>query len=207
MSEQEERTFDPAAPPGTAGPPPAPPGPPASGTRPAFDPSPHRSWVPPSFRPPTAPDSQPDTATVPPPAPPPPEAPAPAQEYPPPGGAPWPVAAYPTAPAYPPTQGYPPAQGYPRPPWASGAGVPGAIAVAPTNVPAVALLAASVLAIFATGIIGPPSAVIAILALRRNAVDHAGAIEQAKTGWIVFAVNAIVGAVLLVAFVWWWRSR
>jgi len=79
--------------------------------------------------------------------------------------------------------------------------------VAPANASAVILVVVSILAIIATGIIGPPSAVMGVLALKRNAADPAGSRSQTVKGWIVFAVNAVIGGALIAALVWWRNNR
>ena len=87
-------------------------------------------------------------------------------------------------------QGYPAYQGQ------------GAGQVAPRNVTAIVLLIISAVSTFATGIIGPPSLVMALLALKHNSTEPARASKLANRGWIVYAINALVGLALLVAFFW-----
>jgi len=60
--------------------------------------------------------------------------------------------------------------------------------------------------VIATGVVGIPSAVVAFLALRKNASDPRAAARQTVVGWVVYAVNALVGAVLI-ALLFWARSR
>lgn len=98
-----------------------------------------------------------------------------------------------------------PAYGYP----ASSAhlGHPAGPAVAPLNTSAVVLLVVSGLCVLAAGIIGIPSAVVAVLALRANRTDPATARRTARLGWIVLAVNAVVGLALIWALFRWLRSR
>ena len=78
----------------------------------------------------------------------------------------------------------------------------GAGQVAPRNVTAIVLLIISAVSTFATGIIGPPSLVMALLALKHNSTEPARASKLANRGWIVYAINALVGLALLVAFFW-----
>lgn len=65
------------------------------------------------------------------------------------------------------------------------------------------LLAVSTLSAIATGIVGVPSAVLAVLAWRRHATDPDAARTRTRTGWLVYVVNLALGAVLLVPFYIW----
>lgn len=65
------------------------------------------------------------------------------------------------------------------------------------------LLLVSVASIVAVGIIGIPSAVIAVLAWRQHALDPVGAARRTSTGWVTYGVNLVVGALLLVPFYLW----
>lgn len=121
--------------------------------------------------------------------------------YPAPGAAAYPAYPAPGPAAY---QGYP---GYPAHPGYPGASGPGQSVVAPTNVSAIILLVISILAIIATGIIGPPSAVLAALALKRNVADPARSARQATIGWIVLAVNTVVGLFAIAGLFWWLANR
>ncbi len=111
----------------------------------------------------------------------------------------------PTPPAYPPA--YAPAHqlGYPQPrPQAYQEGYAGyAAPTTPFPTSAVVLLLVSVLAILATGIIGIPSAVIAVLAWRLNARELAASRKRTTTGWIVLAVNFAIAIPLLIWFYTW----
>lgn len=109
------------------------------------------------------------------------------------------VPAPPTYPAY----GY---YGYPASP-APGGGQPPGVAVAPSSTSAVVLLVVSGAAIVASGIIGIPSAVLAILALRSGSRDPAASRRTTRIGWIVFAVSAAIGLVLIALLLWWLRRR
>jgi hypothetical protein len=77
--------------------------------------------------------------------------------------------------------------------------------VAPLNTSAVVLLVVSALSALATGVIGIPSAVIAGIALRANRTDPAGSHRTTRIGWIVLAVNAVIGLGLIAALFWWLR--
>ena len=146
--------------------------------------------------------------------------------YPPPTAPPMtPPSAYPPPaygpPAYPQTGGTAyqtqpyPAQAYPPPPGSPYAGsqaypyaaqvypAPGAATVAPSNTSAIILLIVAIVSIFATGIIGPPSGVMAIISLARNSTDPARAARLATRGWIVYAINAVLGMFAIVALFWW----
>ena len=117
----------------------------------------------------------------------------------------YPSAAQPQQSGYPHQPGYPPGYGPGYPP--APAGYPAyrplePAQVAPRNVSAIALLVIAALATFMTGIIGPPSVVMALLALKHNSTDPARAAKLASRGWIVFAINAIIGLALIVAFFW-----
>lgn len=114
--------------------------------------------------------------------------------YPPPGSAAYPP---PGGPAYPP----PGPAAYP-PSWQ-----PAAPTLAPVNVGAIVLLVVSTLSIVAALVIGPPSAVLAVLALARNRRDPAAARRLTRWGWIAYAANAVVGTVLIVLWVAWMRRR
>ena len=81
------------------------------------------------------------------------------------------------------------------------------VAVAPSSTSAVVLLVVSGVAIVASGIIGIPSAVLAILALRSGSRDPAASRRTTRIGWIVFAVNAAIGLVLIALLLWWLRRR
>ncbi|MGB8382398.1 MAG: hypothetical protein WCG47_14350 [Dermatophilaceae bacterium] len=122
----------------------------------------------------------------------------------PPQGQAYAVPAPPQAPGYPPPT-YP-AYGYPASP-APGGGQPLGVAVAPSSTSAVVLLVVSGVAIVASGIIGIPSAVLAILALRSGSRDPAASRRTTRVGWIVLAVNAAIGLVLIALLLWWLRRR
>ena len=70
-------------------------------------------------------------------------------------------------------------------------------------VSAVVLLVVSVISLVATGIIGIPSAVVAVVAWRRHAQDPGSARRLTTRGWIVYAVNFAVGVPLLIWFYVW----
>ncbi|MDQ1481989.1 MAG: hypothetical protein QOF35_65 [Actinomycetota bacterium] len=71
---------------------------------------------------------------------------------------------------------------------------------AETNTSAIALtITSGILMLSTCFVIGIPSLIFAIMALTSNANDPAGSRKQAKTGWILFAVN--VGVVVLVALI------
>jgi hypothetical protein len=102
-------------------------------------------------------------------------------------------------PTYPGQQSYPyAAQGYPA---------PGAATVAPSNTSAIILLIVAIVSILAAGIIGPPSAVMAVMSMKRNSTDPARAARLATRGWIVFAINAVIGMFLIVWWLWWLANR
>ena len=125
--------------------------------------------------------------------------------YPPPQGQPYP-AAYPQ-PQYQP--GYPPA--FP-PQYAQGPTPPAYAGYVPTQtspfpVSTFVLLIVSVISLIATGIIGIPSAIVSVVAWRQNATDPAACRKRTTTGWIVYAVNFVLGLPLLIWFYVWALSN
>ena len=148
----------------------------------------------------------------------------PQQSYPPPAAYPPPASYQGQQPSYP-QQGasYPSQQPYPgqqpyasQQPWpgqqpygyaAPGYPAPTATTVAPSNVSAAVLLIISIIAIIATGIIGPPSGVMAVMSLARNKSEPERAARTATRGWITFAINAVIGLFVLVWFLWWLGNR
>ena len=129
--------------------------------------------------------------------------------YPAPGAAAYPVypAPGPAAHPAPGPAGDPGDPRYTAHPGYPGASGPGQSVVAPTNVSAIVLLVISILAIIASGIIGPPSAVLAALALKRNVADPARSARQATIGWIVLSVNTVVGLFAIAGLFWWLAHR
>jgi hypothetical protein len=101
----------------------------------------------------------------------------------------FPEQAYPGYPAYQPGgpgyAGYPPAS------------------TAPFPVGTLVLLVVSVLSLIATGILGIPSAVVSIVAWRRNVHDPRAARRLTLTGWIVYGVNFALAVPLLIWFYIW----
>jgi hypothetical protein len=69
------------------------------------------------------------------------------------------------------------------------------------------LLIVSVISLIATGIIGIPSAIVSVVAWRRNAGDPAACRKLTTTGWIVYAVNFVVALPLLIWFYVWALSH
>ena len=69
------------------------------------------------------------------------------------------------------------------------------------------LLIVSVISLIATGIIGIPSAVVSVVAWRQNATDPAVCRKRTTTGWIVYAVNFVLGPPLLIWFYVWALSN
>lgn len=65
------------------------------------------------------------------------------------------------------------------------------------------LLLVSAVSVVLVGIVGIPSAVIAVLAWRQDARDPVGARRRTRTGWVTYAVNLVVGVLLLVPFYAW----
>ena len=141
----------------------------------------------------------------------------------PPGAAPWsqPGPAQPSStppiprapgPAYPQPShqpGYAPA--YP-PPYGQAAapqGYPGYVPAqtSPFPVSTFVLLIVSVISLIATGIIGIPSAIVSVVAWRQNATDPAACRKRTTTGWIVYAVNFVLGLPLLIWFYVWALSN
>ncbi|HEU5001095.1 MAG TPA: hypothetical protein VFT68_19315 [Lapillicoccus sp.] len=138
----------------------------------------------------------------------------------PPGAAQWPQPApppaYPSATAGPP--GYPPPQGQPYPaayPQPSGYAPPyppqyagyAPAQTSPFPVSTFVLLIVSVISLIATGIIGIPSAIVSVVAWRRNAADPAACRKLTTTGWIVYAVNFVIALPLLIWFYVWALSN
>jgi hypothetical protein len=72
---------------------------------------------------------------------------------------------------------------------------------APSNTSAIILTIVSGLATVTTCVIGIPSLIFGIMALTSNTTDPVGSRKKAKTGWIIFAVNAGVIALAVVAIV------
>ena len=144
----------------------------------------------------------------------------------PPGATQWPQPSPPPPPAYPSPnsgpKGYPPPQGQPYPAAYPQAGYPPA-GYAPTYPPAYSgyapaqtspfpmstfvLLIVSVISLIATGIIGIPSAIVSVVAWRRNAADPAACRKLTTTGWIVYAVNFVIALPLLIWFYVWALSN
>ena len=144
----------------------------------------------------------------------------------PPGAAQWPQPSPPPPPAYPgPNSGppaYPPPQGQPYPaaypqqtyqPPGYAPGYPpqyGGYAPAQTSpfpLSTFVLLIVSVVSLIATGIIGIPSAIVSVVAWRRNAADPAACRRLTTTGWIVYAVNFVLALPLLIWFYVWALSN
>jgi hypothetical protein len=133
----------------------------------------------------------------------------------PPGASPWPQPgpAQPTAPqSFPPPQGqpystaYPPMQSGPGPAQPVYAGYASA-QTSPFPVSTFVLLIVSVISLIATGIIGIPSAIVSVVAWRQNATDPGACRKRTTTGWIVYAVNFVVGLPLLIWFYVWALSN
>ena len=146
-----------------------------------------------------------------------------AAPQPPAGQQPWPgqqpyagqQPGYPPAPAYPQQAAYPPPTGYQPGPYGQAGGYgPGGTAypaqvttrpLAPSKVSPIMLLVTSALGVLLSGIVGPPSLVMSIIALMRGSTDPAKAARTTKLGWIVLAVNAVVGIPLIVLLIIWLR--
>lgn len=126
-----------------------------------------------------------------------------------PPGAAYPYGQQPTAPqatppALPPVSNpyaqQPPAQPYAQPYPAYGqqyyaTGAP----TAPSNTSAIILTIVSGVSMLSTAFfVGIPSLIFGIMALTSNNTDPVGSRKKAKTGWIIYAVNAVV--VVLLAF-------
>ena len=67
-----------------------------------------------------------------------------------------------------------------------------------SNVSAIILTIVSALAMLSTCVVGIPSLIFGIVALTSNSTDPLGSRQKAKTGWIVFAVNAVIGIGIIV---------
>ena len=157
----------------------------------------------------------------------------PPASYPPPTGQPYglqptptpqpapqtPPPAYPNAPAYAPQPGQPGQPVY-APAYQPGypayqqyqPGQPAYAGYAPTStarfpVGTFILLILSAVSLIATGIIGIPSAIVAVVAWRRSATDPASAKRLSTTGWIVYAINFAIGVPLLIWFYVWALSN
>ena len=72
---------------------------------------------------------------------------------------------------------------------------------APSNTSAIFLTIVSGLATVTTCVIGIPSLIFGIMALTSNSTDPVGSRKKAKTGWIIFAVNAGLIVLAVVAIV------
>ncbi|HEY5247081.1 MAG TPA: hypothetical protein VIJ15_01320 [Dermatophilaceae bacterium] len=72
---------------------------------------------------------------------------------------------------------------------------------AETNVSAIVLTILSALFTMTTCVIGIPSLIFGIMALTSNTADPVGSRKKAKTGWIIFAVNfGIVALIAVIGF-------
>ena len=138
-------------------------------------------------------------------------------QYPPPTGQPYgppptgqPYGPPQQAPAYAPAYqpGYPAYPAYEQ--YQAGQPAYAGYAPAPTSrfpVGTFVLLILSAISLIATGIIGIPSAIVAVIAWRRSATDPASAKKLSTTGWIVYAINFAVGVPLLIWFYVWALSN
>ena len=154
---------------------------------------------------PGQPSSTPQIPRAPGPAAYPPPPPTQGPSYPPPQGQPYP-AAYPQPsyqPGYPPA--YPPQYGQGPTPQGYAGYVPAQ--TSPFPVSTFVLLIVSVISLIATGIIGIPSAIVSVVAWRQNATDPAACRKRTTTGWIVYAVNFVLGLPLLIWFYVWALSN
>ena len=48
---------------------------------------------------------------------------------------------------------------------------------------------------------------MAVMSMKRNSTDPARAARLATRGWIVFAINAVIGMFLIVWWLWWLANR
>jgi hypothetical protein len=121
-----------------------------------------------------------------------------------------PYAQQPPAPPYAQPVSDPYGQQYPAPPYGQQYPAPqygqqyyaaGAPAV-PSNTSAIILTIVSGVSMLSTVFfVGIPSLIFGIMALTSNTTDPVGSRKKAKTGWIIFAVNAGVIALAVVAIV------
>ena len=75
---------------------------------------------------------------------------------------------------------------------------------APSNTSAIVLTIVSGLTTLTTCVIGIPSLIFGIMALTSNSTDPVGSRKKSRTGWIIFAVNAgliVLAVVAIVAIV------
>ena len=79
--------------------------------------------------------------------------------------------------------------------------------MAPSTTSPIVLLILSGVSVIATLVIGIPSGIMAALALMRARRDPGASARLSKSGWITYAVNAVVGLVVIVAWVMWMRRR
>jgi len=112
-----------------------------------------------------------------------------------------PYAQQPPAPPYVTPSSNPYGQQYPAPPYGQQYYAAGAAAV-PSNTSAIVLTIVSGVSMLGTAFfVGIPSLIFGIMALTSNTTDPVGSRKKAKTGWIIFAVNAGVIALAVVAIV------
>lgn len=108
-----------------------------------------------------------------------------------PAGAPW---------------GAPGASPYAPPGTATGPGGSGQVGFLQAftkNISATILFVVSIIATILFGIIGPPTAIMALLGLKKTTEDPAKGADYTKTAWLVFALNAVIGAIALAGYYWW----
>jgi hypothetical protein len=80
--------------------------------------------------------------------------------------------------------------GYGQSPYATGA---------PSNTSAIILTIVSGVSMLSSlFLVGIPSLVFGIMALTSNSTDPVGSRKKAKTGWIIFAVNAALAALIVI---------
>ena len=109
-----------------------------------------------------------------------------------------PYAQQPPAPPYAQPVSDPYGQQYPAPPYGQQYYAAGAPAV-PSNTSAIILTIVSGVSMLGTlFFVGIPSLIFGIMALSSNSADPIGSRKKARTGWIIFAINAGVALLVLI---------
>jgi len=85
--------------------------------------------------------------------------------------------------------------GYGQSPYATGA-------LAPSNTSAIILTIVSGVSMLSSAfLVGIPSLIFGIMALTSNSTDPVGSRKKSRTGWIIFAVNAALAALVVIIVV------
>jgi hypothetical protein len=71
------------------------------------------------------------------------------------------------------------------------------------NISATILFVVSIAATILFGVIGPPTAIMALIGLKKTTQDPEKGADYTKTAWLVLALNAVIGAIGLAGYYWW----